>query len=116
MDDRIYLLTKKLKLEMDNDPRFVRLAELEKELDNNNEIILLSMKKDEANNHYNDLLKIYKDDDEVVIKARKELIKRKDELDSHPLVKEYLKVYSEIRLLLLEMNDIIFKDLKGERH
>lgn len=113
MDDKIYFLTKELKNALDNDERIVRLNELEKVMNDNEEVMALSYRKDVANDRYNDLLKIYKEDDEVVIKARQELIKKKEELESHPAVKEYLKAYSEVRMLLFELNNILFKDFKG---
>ena len=112
MDDKIYFLTKDLKNEMDNDPRFIRLNELNKKMNDDEEVILLAMKKDELNDKYNDLLRFCKDDDEVVVKARKELLQAKIELESHPLVKEYLEAYNEVKTLLLEVNDILFGDFK----
>lgn len=115
MDERIYNLTKELKIEMDKDPRFIKLNELEKKMSEDEEVMLLSYKKDLANSQYNDMLKIYDDKDENVIKARKELIARKDELDSHPLVKEYLSALNEVRIILYKMNEIIFGDFKEKR-
>lgn len=112
MDDKIYFLTKDLKNEMDKDPRFIRLNELNKKMNDDESVIRLAIKKDELNDKYNDLLRFYKDDDEVVVKARKELLQAKIELESHPLVKEYLKAYNEVKLLLLEVNDILFSDFK----
>ena len=112
MDDKIYFLTQDLKKEMDNDPRFIRLDELNKRMNDDENVIRLAMKKDELNDKYNDLLRFYKDDDEVVVKTRKELLAAKIELESHPLVKEYLEAYNEVKTLLLEVNDILFKDFK----
>ena len=112
MDDKVYFLSKELKEEMDKDPRFIHLLELEKKINDDEEVISLSMKKETVNNKYIDLLKYYKEDDEVVVNARKELFSAKKELDSHPLVKEYLKAYSEVEQLLYELNNILFKDVK----
>ena len=114
MNEKVYNLTIELKKEMDNDPRFLLLDELEQKINISDEVALLAYKKDRASDKYNDLLKIYKEDDEIVIRARKNLIKAKDELDAHPLVKSYLKAYNEVRLLLYEVNNILFKDYKGK--
>ena len=115
MDEQIYILARELKEEIDRDPRFIRLSELEKKMSENEEVMLLSYKKDVANAHYNDVLKIYKEDDEECLKARKELIQRKDELDAHPLVKDYLSALNEVRQILFEMNNIIFGDFKEDK-
>ena len=77
MDDKIYFLSKELREAMDNDPRFIKLLELEKKVNDNEEIILLASKKDNANNKYNDFLKYYPEDDENVVNARKELFEAK---------------------------------------
>ena len=98
MDEKIYNLVRKLKEEIDRDPRFIRLNELEKKMSEDEEVMLLS----------------YKDDKEV-IEARNELIKRKDELDSHPIVKEYLSALNEVRKIIFEMNNIIFGSFKEEK-
>ena len=115
MNEKVYNLARNLKEEMDKDPRFIRLKELDKKMSEDEEVMLLSYKKDLANNRYNDLLKIYNENDEVVLEARRELIQRKDELDSHPLVKEYLSALNEVRIVLFEMNRIIFDGFKEEQ-
>lgn len=115
MDENIYNLARELKEEIDKDPRFIKLNELEKKMSEDEEVMLLSYKKDVSNIRYNDMLKIYQEDDEEVLKARKELIERKDELDAHPLVKEYLSALNEVRRVLFEMNSIIFGGFKEEK-
>lgn len=113
MDDKIYFLAKELKITLDNDERIIRLNEIEKRMNDNEEVMALSYRKDLASDKYSDLLKIYSEDDEIVLNARRELIARKEELESHPVVKEYLKAYSEVRMLLFELNNILFRDFKG---
>ena len=115
MDDKIYFLTKELKTALDSDSRMQRLAKAEKEMSESEEVMALSYQKDVANDRYNDLLKIYKEDDDVVINARKVLIEKKTILESHPLVKEYLNAYKEVRMLLYDLNEILFSDFKGEK-
>ena len=115
MNDNIYFLTSELKNEMSNDPRFIRLDELEKKMKDDETVIALAMKKDKLNDRYNDLVRFYKDDDPLVVKVRRELMEAKKELDSHPLVKEYLEAYSVVRDLLNEVNDILFGDFKGKK-
>jgi len=113
VDEKIYLLAKDLKADMDNDPRFLKLNELNKKINEDEEVIRLAIKKDTANEKYNDLLRFYDDNHFEVIAARNELLKAKQELDNHPLVKEYLAAYIEVRDLLIEVNNILFKGFKG---
>ena len=42
-----------------------------------------------------------------------ELQKAKEELNNHPLVKEYLEVYSRVRDIYLQINNILLNDFKG---
>lgn len=111
MDDKIYFLIKTLKEEMDKDTRFLLLKEKENKMNNDEGVIRLAIKKDQANDRYNDLLKIYPEDEPIVLEARKALIEAKDELNSHELVKDYLLIYNEVHILLKEMNNILFGDL-----
>ena len=113
MNEKIYNLAKELNEVMNNDPRFIRLNELEKKLENDDEVIALAYQKDLASTSYSDILKIYPEDSKEAKASREKLIEAKTKLESHPLVKEYNKVYVEIRMLLLEVNNILFKDFRG---
>ena len=114
MDEKIFFLTDELKKEMDKDPRFLRLQEVEERMNNDEEVMRLAYQKDLKSDHYNDLLKIYDDKHPLVVSARKELVEAKANLESHPLVKEYLNAYKEVKMLLYKVNDILFSDFKGE--
>ena len=48
---------------------------------------------------------------EEVKKAQHNLHIKKEALDNHPLVRDYLKAYSEVRDLYFELNDILFSNL-----
>ena len=43
-------------------------------------------------------------------KYQHDLFLKKEALDNHPLVKEYLKAYSEVRDLYFQVNEILFND------
>ena len=116
MDEKIFFLTDKLKKEMDNDPRFLRLEEVEKKMNDDEEVMRLAYQKDMKSNKYNDLLKIYDDKHPLVVAARKELVEAKTNLESHPLVKKYLIAYKEVKMLLYKVNEILFGDFKGENN
>lgn len=111
MVSNIYFLASELKDLLDNDERIVRLNELENKLVNNEEVMALTYQKDIAVSDYSDALNHFDDKSEEMKKFRHALFAKKEALDNHPLVKEYLKAYSEVRDLYYKLNDILFGDL-----
>ena len=113
MDEQIYTLTKKLKFALDNDERIIVLNNIEKEMNDNEEVMALAYRKDLASDEYNDLLKIYDENHPSVAAAKERLYLAKKRLDEHHLVKRYLEAFREVKLLLFEVNKILFDDFKG---
>jgi cell fate (sporulation/competence/biofilm development) regulator YlbF (YheA/YmcA/DUF963 family) len=111
MVSNIYLLAGELKDLLDNDERLIRLNKLENELNNNEEVMALSYQKDLAVSSYSDALNHFANDSEEIKKYQHELFLKKEALDNHPLVKSYLKAYSEVRDLYFQINEILFNDL-----
>ena len=111
MVSNIYLLAGELKDLLDNDERLIRLNKLENELNNNEEVVALSYQKDLAVSAYSDALNHFANDSEEIKKYQHELFLKKEALDNHPLVKSYLKAYSEVRDLYFQINEILFNDL-----
>lgn len=111
MNEEILKSAYELKESLANDSRIITLNKLEKELENNEEVVLLSKKKDQCLASYEELSKIYPNENKEVSKALKELHEAKLVLDNHPLVREYLKAYKEVRELYQQMNEILFSDL-----
>lgn len=111
MVSNIYLLAGELKDLLDNDERLIRLNKLENELNNNEEVMALSYQKDLAVSAYSDALNHFANNSEEIKKYQHELFLKKEALDNHPLVKEYLKAYSEVRDLYFQINEILFNDL-----
>ena len=110
MVSNIYLLAGELKDLLDNDERIIRLNKLENELNNNEEVMALSYQKDLAVSSYSDALNHFANDSEEIKKYQHELFLKKEALDNHPLVKSYLKAYSEVRDLYFQVNEILFND------
>ena len=108
MNEEILKLTYQLKDALNKDSRIVNLNQIEVAMNENEEVMSLSYKKDVALDKYNEMLKYFSDTSEEVIKARKELAKNKKELESHPLVREYLKAYQMVRMLYEEINNTLF--------
>ena len=111
MDEKILELTYQLKTALDNDSRIALLNKLEEQMNNNEEVMGLSYRKDVALDKYNEMCKYFKDDSEEVINARKELATAKKELESHPLVREYLAAYQQVRILFEHINETLFSYL-----
>lgn len=107
----IYSLSYELKDLLTNDPRIIRLNELEKKMNEDEEVMALAYQKDLAVSSYSDALNHFAKDSEEVKKAQHDLHLKKEALDNHPLVREYLKAYSEVRDLCLSINDILFSNL-----
>ena len=111
MVSNIYLLAGELKDLLDNNERIIRLNKLENELNNNEEVMALSYQKDLAVSSYSDALNHFANNSEEMKKYQHDLFLKKEALDNHPLVKEYLKAYSEVRDLYFQVNEILFNDL-----
>ena len=111
MDEKIYSLAFELKELLSHDERITLLDSLEKKLNENEEVMALAYQKDVVVTNYSDVLNHFSENSEEVKKAQKELYEKKKALDSHPLVREYLSAYSEVRDLYFSVNDILFSNL-----
>ena len=78
---------------------------------NSKVLINLAYQKDMACLKYSDALNHYSEDSKEVKDAQRELYERKLSLDNNPIVRNYLKAYSDVRDLYREINDILFGGL-----
>lgn len=115
MDIKLNELTQELKEQMNNDPRFILLDKLEKEISENEEIMRLAYKKDMASLAYSDKLKIYSEDSLEIEPYRRALYEAKLALDTHPLIIEYNKAYKNVREVIDNVNNIIFTGFKEDK-
>ena len=113
MGKDIYLEAEKLKETLQSDPRIIRLNELEKEMNDSEEVMALAYKKDMAAVNYSDILNHFSNESKGAQEALKALHQAKLDLDNHPLVKEYLKAYKEVRELYGEINEILFSNFSA---
>ena len=107
MEDRLYFLAQEVHDSLVNHPLVASLDKLEKELNDNFEVYELSKKKDEALEVYINNKEAYGEDSEITKKSQIELKEAKEKLNNHQLVAEYLKIYSQVRDLYMEINDIV---------
>ena len=114
MNERLFYLTNEVKKFLNEDNRIISLNIIEKEMNDNEEVMALAYQKDMALDEYNQILKIYSDNSEEANKARHNLYLKKKELESHPLVKKYLKAYQEVRILYELINEKLFSYLSND--
>ena len=114
----IYETAYELKDSLTQDERIKRLNILEEKMNKNDKVIALAYQKDLAISKYNEALNHFSEDSEEVKAAQKELYEKKLALDSHPLVREYLDAYKEVRDLYIQMNGLLFDglNLKMKEH
>lgn len=108
MKEEIIQKAYSLNEELKNDERVIRLNRLENELNNNDEVMALAYAKDVKADNYSEMVRLFKDESEEANRARIALAEAKTKLDTHPLVKEYLKAYQVVRDLYNEINAILF--------
>ena len=111
MNAEILNLATQLKEAINNDLRIIALNEVEQRMNNSEEVMSLSYRKDMALDEYNEMCRYFADDSEEVINARKKLAETKKELESHPLVRDYLSKYQQVRLLYEHINETLFSYL-----
>ena len=111
MEEKLLNLVYELKDALKNDERIILLNKLEKEMENNEEVIILSRQKDECMDRYNDVLRFYNEDSKKAKESLKRLHEAKLALDMHPLVRQYLAAYKEVRELYEKINYDLFSSL-----
>ncbi len=86
-----------------------------KEMECSDEVKILSYKKDMAIMNYEDALKHYDKNSVEVINAEKEMAKAIYNLNNHPLVKEYNKMFAELAAIYKDINFELFGFYKMEK-
>lgn len=109
---KIYDLVNELNESISSCSKITFLNKIEALMENDKEVILLVREKEKCETKYNDLLKIYPKENEYIINARKQLYLAKEKLDDHPIVKQYLKAYQEVRKMYHELNKTIFDGIQ----
>lgn len=112
MSNELIELLHNLKSELENDPRVLKLADLDKKLNENEEVMKLAYKKDMASVTFDDALKHFGENSKEAKEALKKLHDAKYNLDIHPLVKEYQSAYKEVRLLYEHVSKELFGEFK----
>lgn len=101
-----------LKTAVNNDPRLKALIDIERRMEEDADVMRLAYQKDQAETFYNDALRHFSNDSNEVKKAQNALFVAKSQLDKHPLIREYLLAYREVRLLYEQINQTLFSLFK----
>lgn len=114
MDEHIYHLANKLQQSLVNSELLKKFSKLEKELNDSFEVYTLANDKDQKLDEYLRLKSAYGENHEDTVKALKEVQQAKEKFYNFPLVKEYLSVYGSVRDLYMEVDSILFNDLRKD--
>lgn len=111
MRSETYLASIELRDLIKSSDLYLDLLKKEKEMEEDELAISLAIIKEKKAEQYSFMLNHFKEDDPNLINARKELFIAKKNLEELEVVKNYLSAYQKVRLLLNEVNDILFKDM-----
>lgn len=109
--DKVIELAYELKSLIALDERVIELNKNEEIMNNDNLAMSLAYKKDLAVDEYEFAINHFKDNSNEVMVAQKKLHEAKLNLDTCESVRNYLKSYSKVRDLYLEINNILFSIL-----
>lgn len=115
MEDRFINLIYELKEAINDDPRVIKLNEIELELSSNRDVINLSIKKNRISEEYKEILRFNDENSELAKAKQKELYLAKKELDELDIVIKYNKAFQEVRLLYEHISSTLFDELKIKR-
>ncbi len=110
MEKNLYEALLEFKICLDDDKRIKKLNKAEKNLNDSLEVAALIKNKDEAAKTFGNVLSHYEENSDEVKNAQRKLYEEKLALDSHPLVKQYRKCYSDVNDLYMHINDVLFGD------
>ena len=114
MNEEIIKSAESLAKALKEDPRILRLNQLEEELSNDPQVIELSRKKDALEREYETTLSYAKEGSKEAKAYEKALYEAKLALDSYPLVQEYNSLYVPVRDLYMQIDDILFGPFRSK--
>jgi cell fate (sporulation/competence/biofilm development) regulator YlbF (YheA/YmcA/DUF963 family) len=102
-----------LKEELEADDRVKRLNQLDAALNQDQSLIQLTEKYHQAQANYQAMWESYGDDSPHLLRARAELHQVKTQVDTNPLVRDYLKAYGQVREIYQRIQQTIFLPFKS---
>lgn len=106
-------LARELKEILEQEQKVVLLNQLDLLLTQNQPLLILSESYQRAQANYQSMWESYGDDSPHVLRARSELHQVKIQVDSHPLVRDYLKAYGQVREIYQLIQQKIFTPFKS---
>ena len=109
----IITLAQNLKDSLESDERVSLLNQLDQALNQNQTLLLLTETYQRAQINYQSMWESFGDDSPQLLRARAELHQVKIQVDSHPLVRDYLKAYGQVRELYSKIQQEVFAPFKS---
>jgi cell fate (sporulation/competence/biofilm development) regulator YlbF (YheA/YmcA/DUF963 family) len=109
----IIALAHDLKSVLEADERVQSLTVLDQQLNQHQTLLNLTETYQRAQANYQSMWESYGDDSPHLLRARAELHQAKTLVDSHPLVRDYLKAYGLVRVLYTQIQQRIFAPFKA---
>ena len=106
-------LARELKETLEQDQRVVLLNQLDQLLNQNQTLLTLSETYQRAQANYQSMWESFGDESSHLLRARAELHQVKIQVDSHPLVRDYLKSYGQVREIYQMIQQKIFTPFKS---
>ncbi|MEY3431873.1 MAG: hypothetical protein RIS53_771 [Bacillota bacterium] len=106
-------LARELKEALENNEHVVLLNQLDQQLNQNQTLLTLSESYQRAQINYQAMWESYGDESPHLLRARAELHQVKIQVDSHPLVRDYLKTYGQVREIYQSIQQKIFTPFKS---
>lgn len=109
----VITLAQKLKATIESDSRVELLNHYDEQLNRNQTLLSLVESYQFAQKNYQSMWESFGDDSPHLLRARAELHQVKTQVDSHPLVRDYLKAYGQVRELYQIIQQKVFSPFKS---
>ncbi len=113
MEEELLKKICQLKELLDKDECILDMKKKEKIMEENEEVMVLAYRYSTMQTEYNDALKHFGEQSEELLLVQKRLADSKKELESHPLVIDYLKSFQKVRELYQNIDEQLFGSFKS---
>jgi cell fate (sporulation/competence/biofilm development) regulator YlbF (YheA/YmcA/DUF963 family) len=93
---------------LEQEPVVVHLEALNQQLNEHQSLLMMTDRFHALQEDYTRLWELYGDDHPQLMEVQKQLHQQKIMIDAHPLVREYLKAYGQVRILYRSIQTEVF--------
>jgi cell fate (sporulation/competence/biofilm development) regulator YlbF (YheA/YmcA/DUF963 family) len=97
-----------LKESLEQQPEVVELEQYNTQLNHHQNLLMMTDRFHALQEDYTRLWEIHGDDHPQLLEVQKQLHQQKIQIDAHPLVRDYLKAYGQVRTLYRFIQNEIF--------